>query len=105
MIRDYQIVSPSLDGVLRHDSVIYDGVKRPIEITKILDKSSLHRSFNHSYTLENCKVVEDYLRDLYGILIKRISGFVMDSNPPPDEAVKLQAMLQELIKMKKILIR
>lgn len=104
MIRDYQIVSPSLDGILRHDSIIYDGIKRPLEIARILDRSETYRAIDYgNINAENQKKLGDYFHDLYGIIVKRISEFVMKSEPSPDEAVKLQAMLQELIKVKKLL--
>ena len=104
MIRDYQIVSPSLDGILRHDSIVYDGLMRPLEITRILDRSETYRAIDYGdINIEDRKRIEDYFHDLYGIIVKRISEFVMKSEPSPDEAVKLQAMLQELIKVKKLL--
>ena|ERR1035437_9174236 len=106
MIRDYQIVSPSLDGILRHDCVFYDGLKRPLELVRVFDRRRSCRSFDEGdIGVEDRKKIEDYSRDLYGILIKRISEFVMKSDSAPDEAVKLQAMLQELIKVKKMLYK
>jgi hypothetical protein len=102
MIRDYEVVSPSLDGILRHDSIIYNGIKRPLEIVKILDRPATSR-LNNSKIIENNKAIEDYFHDLYGVIVKKISEYVINSDSSPDESVRLLAMLQELIKVKKIL--
>ncbi len=104
MIRDYQIVSPSLDGILRHDCVYYNGLKRPLEIAKLFDRSRNCRAFNqHDIGVLEWKRIGDYYHDLYEIFVKKVSEFVVKSNSAQDEAVKLQAMLQELIKVKKLL--
>ena len=48
------------------------------------------------------KILERYFYDLYGVFMKRLSQFVLESEPTDLETVNLQAMLQEMIKVKKL---
>lgn len=102
MVRDYALTSPSLDGILSHESPSYGGVQRPAVVNRIFDKPSGCRAIDPD-ELENRKVIENYFHDLYGIIIKRLSQFAIESEPTAEEAVKLQAMLQEFIKVKKLM--
>lgn len=103
-MRDYQIVSPSLEGVLRHDSLLYDGIKRPVELLRVLDgplsKGKTGEKGSRRSVEEDQKVLGEYFQDLYGTFMKRLSYFIVDSEIASDETVKLQAMLQEMIKVK-----
>jgi len=110
MTRDYGIVSPSLDGVLRHDSIVYEGLKRPPELARIFDRPSARgQSGGLSIPVldpndhERRTRVEEYFHDLYGILMKRISQFAIESEPPQGESLMLMAMLQEFVKVKSLL--
>jgi len=121
-MRDYQIVSPSLEGVLNHDSLLYDGVERPLELIRILDgpvsrgraKESVvvkelkgdsdikdNSDLNDGNPKRNTKLLERYFHDLYGVFMKRFSYFIVQSDIQSDDSIKLQAMLQEMIKVKK----
>lgn len=102
MIRDYSLTSPSLEGILLHESVSYEGLKRPVLLNRIFDKPSGMRVINPD-EMENKKIIEDYFRDLYGVLVKKLSQFVIDSETNIEESVKITAMLHELIKVKKLL--
>ena len=111
-MRDYQIISPSLEGVLNHDSLLYDGIERPIELLRILDgpRSKGQESIGRKCKEEgndngkDVKVLESYFHDLYGIFMKKLAYFVVNSDIASDETVKLQAMLQEMIKVKKLMM-
>lgn len=112
MNRDYRIVSPCLDGVLCHESVVYDGLKRPPEIARIFDRPSQNSNAAGSAAspidltdVERRKRIEEYFHDLYGILMKKLSQFAVESDPPEEDSVKLIAMLQELVKVKRLLGR
>jgi hypothetical protein len=109
-MRDYQIASPSLEGVLNHSSLLYEGLNRPIALLRVLDgpatkgkskeypaKQDVERSE------EDQKVLERYFHDLYGIFMNKLSFFVVQSSSDSDETVKLQAMLQEMIKVKRLM--
>jgi hypothetical protein len=111
MLRDYMVVSPSLDGVLRHDSVTYEGVKRPPEVMRILDGPSTRGQGSHGSghrkppTVEQLKVLEEYFNDIYGVFMKKLSHFVVAATAKPDDIVKLHALFQELIKIKELMGR
>ncbi|MEK7609674.1 MAG: hypothetical protein AAB470_00945 [Patescibacteria group bacterium] len=110
-MRDYQLVSPSLDGILYHDSVVYEGIHRPAEILRILDgpnakgnkkDSSIINEHREALCSEqDHKVIEQYFNDVYGVFMKKLSHFIVEPEPRPDDTVTLQAMLQEMIKIKK----
>lgn len=109
-MRDYQIASPSLEGVLNHSSLLYEGVKRPIELLRVLDgpatkgvNKECPTKYDKKVTEENKKVLEGYFHDLYGIFMNKLSYFVVKSASDSDETVKLQAMLQEMIKVKRLI--
>jgi hypothetical protein len=96
-------VSPSLDGVLNHDSLTYEGIKRPIQVRQILDSPSRHldeRGFNEEELLS----LLSYVDDLYKIFSKKLSEFIMSGQYKPEEVLKLQAMFQEILKMRKIIV-
>ena len=96
------VVSPSLDGVLRHDSVIYEGVKRPAAVLRVLDGPS-SRGSRKPPTAEQVKILEGYFNDIYGVFMKKLSHFVVASTAKADDVVKLQALFQELIKIKSLI--
>jgi len=104
MNRDYPLVTPSLEGVLSHESLSYEGIRRPIEVLRALDgpgrasgRSAGHKQPHHE------KLLERYFYDLYGVFMKKLSAFALAPAVPEADAVGLQAMLQEMIKVKKLL--
>ena len=99
MLEQYSVVSPSLDGIISHESMVYEGIARPTAIFRACE--SRMTDINHHHK----KVLEQYFYDLYGVFMKKFSGFVMDMEYKSDEPVKLQAMLQEMIKTKKLIAR
>ncbi|MCX6715434.1 MAG: hypothetical protein NT077_00240 [Candidatus Taylorbacteria bacterium] len=101
MNRDYAFVSPSLEGVLSHESLVYEGIRRPVEILRALDGPAAD-SVSPKKPHHN-KVLERYFYDLYGVFMKKFSGFVLESTISIPETVRLQAMLQEMIKIKKLM--
>ncbi len=109
-MRDYQIASPSLEGVLRHNSLLYEGINRPLDLLRVLDgpsskgtdkddRTRLDKKMNN----EEQKVLLQYFQDLFGIFMKKLSFFVVESYSDSDETIKLQAMLQEMIKIKRLI--
>lgn len=110
MIRDYMLVSPSLDGILSHSSMSYEGLKRPVEILRVLDGPVSKGNRKEGAVKEEPlsmveqKVLSGYLHDLYGVFMKSLSQFAIDPYVRAEEVVKLQAMLQEIIKVKKLMI-
>ena len=116
MSRDYSLTSPSLDGILAHYSIEYDGLRRPLEVLRALDGPAVKGNFPESdgspfgagpsssaRTPEDNKIIETYFHDLYGIFMKRLSYFALDAAPDSEDEVKLQALLQEMVKIKRLL--
>ncbi len=104
MFKDYQIISPSLEGVLNHESITYEGIRRPLELLRVLDgpatRGRKQGSKNVHNTDKNNKILEEYFNDLHDVFMKKFSSFVLESETSPNDTVKLQAMLQEMIKVK-----
>jgi hypothetical protein len=101
-MREYQLISPSLDGILSHDTVSYEGLKRPTEIIRAFDKPKNER-IPDSITPEKHQILQDYYNDLYGLFMRKMSQFMIEHEVSSEIELKLQALLQELIKVKKLL--
>ncbi len=102
MIRDYTITSPSLDGILSHESIEYEGLKRPTEIIRAFDKPKNER-IPETITPEKRQILQDYYHDLYGLFMRKMSQFMTDTQATSEIELKLMALLQELIKVKRLL--
>lgn len=99
----YRIVSPSLDGVIRHDVMMYEGINRPAEVMKIFDRPAGKNSEYYDTSGPEREILERYFHDVYGIFLKKLSCYVMASESDIEEDAKLMALLQEMIKIKKLL--
>ena len=109
-MRDYQIVSPSLEGVLRHSSILYEGISRPLELLRVLDgpasKSQDKKSptrYDRLMSENEIKILDQYFHDLHGVFMKKLSNFVLEGYTQSDETIKLQAMLQEMVRIKRLI--
>jgi len=102
MIRDYMVTSPSLDGILSHDSISYDGLLRPTEIIRAFDRPRDER-IPDLVNPEKRQILQDYFNDLYGLFMRKLSQFMTENEVSPEIELKLTAMLQELMKVKKLL--
>ena len=91
---DYSFVVPSLDGLLSDDALYFEGVLRPAEYYILRDAPS---------TARDPLVLERYWNDLYNLFLRKLSSFASESTVTEEETVKLQALLQELIKVKELL--
>lgn len=103
------MISPSLDGILRHESIVYQGIARPSELLRIMDAPASRTVAKKGkisdvvYTPAEQKVIQEYFQDLHRLFMKNFSQFIIETEPKSDEGVKLLAMLQEMIKIKKLL--
>jgi len=97
------LVSPSLDGVLRHEPLVYGGINRPSDVLRVFDSPSSEPG--KVPTQNEHEVLEQYFHDLYGIFMKRLSHLIVETDLDAVDTVKLQAMLQEMIKVKKLIVR
>ena len=72
-----------------NDSVLtYEGLKRPLELLRVLDGPSSKgkhsgdekpEADDSEDTLHKRKILEQYFHDLYGIFMKRLSCFIVES--------------------------
>lgn len=51
------------------------------------------------------QTLEGYFNDLYVVFMKKLSCFVTATDPDQDEGLKLQALLQEMVKVKRMCAR
>lgn len=99
IVRDYEIVSPSLEGVFRHDLLEYGGVVRPENIFRVFDGPAPKKKKTEMNDYEY-QTLSNYFGDLYSLFINKISAWSITAENDEKESVKLVAMLQELIKVK-----
>jgi hypothetical protein len=90
----YSLAMPSLDGLLSDDALYFEGVSRPPEYYVFRDAPS---------AAGDPVILERYSNDVYNLFLRKLSSFVGDVGAPNEDSVKLQALLQELIKVKGLL--
>lgn len=93
-MENYIIQSPSISGVLSDDYLYFEGVSRPVKLFTIEDSVG---------DINNREVLEKYFNDVYNLFLRKVSLFSSYDHSTEEEMLKLQALLQELIKVKKIL--
>jgi hypothetical protein len=81
---------------------MYEGLRRPVEALRAMDGPGARKGDRRT---RESKLLEQYFYDLYGVFMKKLSGFVLEAGPADAEAVKLQALLQEMIKVKRLMVR
>lgn len=84
---------------MRHDAISYEGVSCPTDIMRAFDRGVADRKPHEK------KMLERYFYDLYGVFMKNLSAFVLDPAASPKETLKLQAMLQEMVKVKRLMTK
>lgn len=97
------LVSPSLDGILSHDSVVYEGVHSPREVLRAFDSPS--STPGKIPTVQEYEILSQYFQDLYSVFMKKLSYFMVETEVQPVDGAKIQALLQEMIKIKKLIAR
>jgi hypothetical protein len=97
------LVSPSLDGILRHDSIVYEGVHRPREVLRAFDSPS--STEDKIPTIQEYEILSQYFQDIYSVFMKKLSYFMVEIDPQSVDIAKIQALLQEMIKVKKLIAR
>ncbi len=94
-MKTYSIISPSVDGVLSDDNLYFEGVSRPPAIYAIRDQES--------DVDDHLEVLVKYFHDVYNLFLRKLSAFAMFESANDEEIIKMQALLQELIKVKKLI--
>ena len=95
-MKTYTITSPYIDGILSDDQLYFEGVSRPNEIYTIRDGGIDHNT--------NIDILEKYFNDLYNLFLRKLSSFAMFEKSEDEEVIKMQALLQELVKVKKMIL-
>jgi hypothetical protein len=103
-MHDYKFTSPSLEGLLSGGDITYEGVARPIEIFRVLDGPGA-KGRKRDVSEAEYQVLGQYFQDLHSVFLKKLSSFALDTGYSPSEALKLQALLQEMTKVKRLLVR
>ena len=96
------VMSPSLEGILSHDSVTYEGINRPNEVIRAFDRPRDEQVIDQIGP-EKVQILRDYFNDLYGLFMRKMGQFISEREVSTDLEVKLMAILQDLIKVKKLL--
>lgn len=91
----YNVTSPSIDGLISDDQLYFEGVSRPPQLYFIRDQG-----INSN---EKTDVLEKYFNDIYNLFLRKLSSFAMFESLNDEDAIKMQALLQELIKVKKLI--
>ena len=94
-MKTYTIASPMLEGLLSDDHLYFEGVNRPSQIYKARDGTPVSK--------ENIDVLEKYFNDIYNLFLRKLSSFAAFERTSDEEATKLQALLQELMKVKRLI--
>ncbi len=95
-MKNYSTKVPSIDGVLSDDLLYFEGIRRPTRISIIKDSPNISG--------DNLDLLEKYFNDIYNLFLKKLSAFAIGEKASDEEALKLQALLQELIKVKSLLV-
>ncbi len=86
---------PTFDGIISEDYLYFEGIKRPVNTYMFNDSG--YPSEEDGYILEK------YFNDVYNLFLRKISYFASDDMSKEEDIIKIQALLQELIKVKKLI--
>lgn len=90
-MKEYSITSPLINGILSDDYLYFEGLRKPQAFFALQDKT---------VEGDDIVVLERYWNDMYNLFLRKLTQFA-SSDPMNDEgSLKLQALLQELIKIK-----
>lgn len=89
---------PTLSGIISNDYLFFEGVSRPQEFYLLRDGNN-----NRNDMGIDILVMEKYFNDLYNLFLRKICDFATRSKYSDEESLKLQALLQEMIKVKNLI--
>lgn len=94
---DYNTVFPNIVSLLSDDYLYFEGVERPQAMYMIMD--------NRDAVENNVEILEKYFNDLYNLFLRKLSNLTILNSINIEDTSKLQALLQELIKVKNLIIK
>lgn len=101
-MRDYSIASPSISGVISDDHLYFEGLRKPQALFALRDR--LEAGINEkAIEKEDIAMLERYSDDLYSFFLRKLTQFAAAAPIDDEESLKLQALLQEFIKVKRLI--
>jgi len=94
-MKKYNTILPNLDGILSDDFLFFEEIKRPVKNYFIKDGPPLEQA--------DMNILDRYLNDIYNLFLRKLSLYISNTNTDNEEIIKLQALLQEIIKVKKLI--
>ena len=95
-MKKYQKSYPVIDGILSDDFLYFEGINRPVDIFFLNDKDN--------GAIDRTDILEKYFNYIYNLFLCKISIFVASDTINNESSIKLQALLQEMIKVKSMII-
>jgi len=90
----YTIISPRIEGLLSHDSIYFEGINKPEEFFIIRDGGTIPDG--------GLDILDRYFNDIHNLFLRKLEEFYTDIYNDENN-LKLQALLQEMIKVKKMI--
>lgn len=91
----YTTTPPSLDGIIADDPMYFEGIERPQALYMLRD--------GHVASPDSLELLEKYFHDLHTLFLRKLSAFVAFDKVGEEDSLKIQALLQELIKVKELI--
>jgi hypothetical protein len=91
-MKTYSTITPSIIGVLSDDNLYFEGLSRPAGLYTVRDQGEISG--------DSVDTLEKYFNDVYNLFLRKLSAFAGLEHTSDEETAKLQALLQELIKVK-----
>lgn len=95
-MKAYSTISPTLSGVLSDDYLYFEGTRRPQAFFTLRDGKTVGNNDREKSIL----MLEQYFNDVYNLFLRKLTSFASSDPASDDESLKLQALLQELVKVK-----
>ncbi len=81
------------------DYLYFEGYARPASLFTLHDKSKDEKISKK----EDIVILDKYFNDLYNLFLRKLTTFAGNNPTSDEESVKLQALLQELIKVRNLI--
>src|SRR5689334_9512079 len=89
------MLAPTLSGVISGDYLYYEGLKVPQSLFILRDGGIVGT--------QDVVILERYWNDMYNLFLRKLTQFAGMDPLNDEDTLKLQALLQELIKVKSLI--
>ncbi len=93
-MKEYSITSPSVSAIISDDYLYFEGIKKPSLLFSLRD---------HGESVGDPSIMDRYWNDLYNLFLRKLTQFACSQGVNNEESIKLQALLQELVKVKDLI--